>query len=405
MDTYWLWLATRHHLGSQGQHELLETFPSAERIYAAGREEYAEALSLSPQALESLLDKDLSGAHQIRQQCRKLGVEILCWDSPRFPDRLKRIPDPPVVLYCLGNMPDVDGEVTIGVVGTRKATPYGMTVAREMGYQIACGGGVLISGLADGIDGAAMRGALEAKKKVIGVLGFGPDIVYPRSNEKLFQQVRENGCLLSEYPPGTRGSKWTFPQRNRIISGLSLGVLVVEAPDRSGALITAHHAAEQGRDVFCVPGPVHQESCAGSNQLLRDRLARVATCGGDVLEEYEAMFPGKVSLAKAATTPPGMKNHAPEAPKAAVSSPSALPVTKINIDKDNSGAYIDLNKRLSGLSSQEQQLVQLISGGSGDLDRLLEQLPQNPQAVLGMVTMLELKGILRRDGDRISLNE
>ena len=223
--------------------------------------------------------------------------------------------------------------------------------------------------MAYGIDGLAMSGALTAGAVTVGVLGCGADVVYPQSNRALFRDVENYGCILSEFPPGTQPAKWTFPKRNRIISGLSNGVLVVEAPERSGALITARLAADQGRDVFAVPGNVDQTGCVGSNRLLKEG-ANVAMDGWDVMGEYEALYPGKI---RKDTRPSHMRVYPQEVRSAALAekteekiaqnpgipmkkSPLQKTKEKIIIDNGEPSPYSDVNKAPPKLSQEEQTI-------------------------------------------------
>ena len=218
-------------------------------------------------------------ANGILGDCAAKGIYVLTYQDAAYPNRLKHIPDPPLTLYYQGTLPDFDAEPAVAVVGTRRASAYGCLTARRMGYQIAKCGGLVVSGMAGGVDTLAMKGALLAEQPVVGVLGNGLDVVYPRSNRDLYQDVAWRGCLLSEFPPGTPPIGRNFPRRNRIISGLTCGVVVVEAPARSGALITAQLALDQGRDVFAVPGNVDAACSAGSNGLLRKALLWSSTAG------------------------------------------------------------------------------------------------------------------------------
>ncbi len=290
MLLYWIWYAQLPHIGSREKALLLEHYSDPKRIYEDNIRTIAEE-PLPDKIVEALKNKDLTGAEKILAVCRKKDVGILCWDDPRFPRKLKNISDAPLVLYYKGDLPDFDAQPLIGVVGTRKATAYGIQVARNMAEEMARCGLLVVSGCASGIDAAAMQGAMEAGKQVIGVLGCGIDTIYPKTARKLYMQTERSGCLISEYPPGTKPNRWHFPQRNRIISGISDGVLVVEAPEKSGALITANYALEQGRDVFAVPGNVGVSACAGSNALLRDG-AMVACSGWDVAQMYALQYPG-----------------------------------------------------------------------------------------------------------------
>ena len=297
-------------------------------------------------------------------------------------------------------------------MGTRKASAYGLTTAKRMGYQIARCGGIVVSGMAFGIDAMAMAGALTAGAPVVGVLGCGADLVYPASNRALFRDVAEYGCILSEFAPGTPPAKWTF------ISGLSCGVLVVEAPEKSGALITARMAAEQGRDVFAVPGNIDQPSFAGSNRLLRDG-AIVASSGWDVLSEYEALFPDKIHP----DTQPVHQTAYPdevrlavlegEKPLPKVAQKPRLPrkpenlkkeLDKKAIDKGPTAAYSDTNQPALKLSADEQAIVSALEGGERLVDDVIAETGLSTGRLLSSLTMLELRGVIRRlPGKRIVL--
>ena len=290
MIVHWLWLAHRPGLTDYMKAELLRHFSDPEDIYFAQPEAFAHMEGFTKEMAQALADKDLTAAEKNLADAMKYKLHILTYRDAGYPQRLKNIADPPIVLYYKGKLPEFDALPVIAVVGTRDATAYGLKMAKNLGAQISRCGGLVISGLATGIDGLAMRGALSAGKAVVGLMGCGVDIVYPTYNKSLLLDTQRYGCLLSEFPPGTPPYKWNFPKRNRIISGLSCGVVVVEAPKRSGALITASQAAEQGRDVFVIPGNVDVAACAGSNALLRDGAIAVST-GWDILSEYASLFP------------------------------------------------------------------------------------------------------------------
>ena len=417
MLVHWIWLAHRPGLGPRTKAELLRHFRDPEAVYFADEEALGN-LELSTEARAALLDKNLDASEKILEQCRKKRLSILTLQDAAYPSRLKNIPDPPPVLYCKGQLPDFDGSPVIGVVGTRKASAYGLTVAKRMGYQIGKCGGIVVSGMAYGIDGLAMSGALTAGAKTVGVLGCGADIVYPRSNRALFRDVEAYGCILSEFAPGQPATKWTFPMRNRIISGLSCGVLVVEAPEKSGALITARLALEQGRDVFAVPGNIDIPTCAGSNALLRDGAIMVSS-GWDVLSEYQALFPEKIhredGTPRQRAYPDEVRRAGLEAEKAPprVAQSPRIPeemsdlkknLEKKSIDKEPREAYSDVNATLSRLSSEERQVVEILRGGQRLVDDVIAETGMTTGKLLGILTMLELKGVIRRlPGKQISL--
>ena len=418
MLVHWIWLAHRSKLSDLNKRILLEHYRDPEEVYYADVEALGQCVELSAEAVSSLEDKDLETCQEILDRCARLKLKILTMQDAAYPAKLKNISDPPLVLYYKGQLPDFDGSPVIGVVGTRKASVYGLTAAKRMGYQIAKCGGIVVSGMAYGIDAMAMSGALTAGKETVGVLGCGVDLVYPASNRSLFQDVEAYGCILSEFAPGTPPAKWTFPKRNRIISGLSNGVLVVEAPEKSGALITAGLALEQGRDVFVVPGNIDQPGFVGSNRLLRDG-GTVVSCGWDVISEYQGLYPGKI---REDTTPcqisadlrEAEKNAAEwEKPQPKVAEKTKLPgkkrdvektIEKKAIDNSSSGSYIDVNDRLSRLAGDELTVAAALRGGERLVDDVIAETGLSTGKILAVLTMLELKGIIRRlPGKRIAL--
>ncbi|TYO97914.1 DNA-processing protein DprA [Desulfallas thermosapovorans] len=210
-------------------------------------------------------------------------MSVLFYTDNRYPEQLKNIYDPPPVLFVSGRA-DCLNDTTVALVGARKATPYGLSVAENLARELAGAGVTVVSGMARGIDAAAHRGALDAGGKTIAVLGCGVDVVYPRENGRLMGNIMQNGAVISEFPPGTPPDAWHFPVRNRIISGLSKAVVVVEAARRSGALITAHVALDQGRDVMAVPGNITSKLSRGPNELIKQGAAPVLDAG-DIIEE------------------------------------------------------------------------------------------------------------------------
>jgi DNA processing protein len=211
------------------------------------------------------------------------GVQVITWDCPTYPGLLKAIPNPPPVLYVCGDLLPQDAWA-LGVVGTRQASVYGREATRTLAQGLAAGGVTIVSGLAYGIDTVAHRAALDAGGRTVAVLGSGVDVIYPTDNRGLAADIARQGAVVSEYPLGTKPEARNFPPRNRIISGLSLGVLVVEGSPRSGAMITAAYAVEQGREVFAVPGSILSRNSGGPSQLIQQG-AKLVTSIGDILEE------------------------------------------------------------------------------------------------------------------------
>ena len=299
---YWLWLTELPGLTNQTRLALLRHFPTPEDVYYADPEEVLLTEGITREQAKLLEDKDCSGADRILADCQQLDLDLLTIQDAGYPNRLRNIYDPPCLLYVRGRLPAFDDEASIAVVGTRDCTPYGVSCAEKLGYGLAAGGAVVVSGLARGVDSAALRGALRAGGTVTAVLGNGLDVVYPPENQYLYEDVAAAGALISAYPPGTPPEAKHFPVRNRIMSGLCLGTLVVEAPARSGALITAGTALEQGRDVFAVPGPIDAPASVGCNRLIRDGAGLVSDAW-DILGEYEPRFPDKLRREGARETP------------------------------------------------------------------------------------------------------
>ena len=406
MLIHWIWYATRTGMGDKTKAALLSMFEDPEAIYFATEQELQRCEELTDAAVESLMDKTLLDCEEILEQCQRKKIHILTFQDAAYPARLKNIPDPPMVLYYKGTIPFFDELPVIGVVGTRKASAYGLTTAKRIGYQIAACGGCVVSGMATGIDGVAMKGALTAGGTVVGVLGCGADVVYPFSNRWLYADAEKYGCLLTEFPPGTPPIGLNFPRRNRIISGLSCGVLVVEAPEKSGALITARLSAEQGRDVFVVPANIDVETAMGSNALMRDGAIPVSS-GWDILSEYQHQFPGKVrqkrtnvsvtanaeELSRERETLPKVAEQ-PVKPEKRKEKKSLL--RKIVIDNSEKSAYSDHKKTQTVLTADEQTIVELLAGGQRLVDDVIAESGMASGAVLASLTLQEVKGVVRR---------
>ena len=289
MLKYWVWLSELKGLRNQTRLALLRRFGDPESIFYADADELLLTDGVERSQLKLLENHDLAPADRILADCQRLDIRLLTLSDAAYPGRLKNIYDPPALLYCKGRLPLLDDLLCVAVVGTRDCTPYGVACAEKLGFGLASGGAVVVSGLAKGSDAAATRGALRAGGVTVGVVGNGLDVYYPYESRYLYEDVASAGILLSEYPPGTEPASGHFPVRNRIISGLSLAALVVEAPEKSGALITAATALEQGRDVFAVPGPIDAPASVGCNCLIRDGAGLVSDAS-DILREYEGRF-------------------------------------------------------------------------------------------------------------------
>jgi len=368
---YWIWLSTRTGIGASRVNKLLEFFGTPIDIYNARDRDYLDVEGIKPADLKQLMSKDLTSANDILSSCAQLGYRILSMQDSDYPDRLRNIYDPPPVLYVKGKLPDIDDEPVVGVVGTRKCTPYGITTAESVGYKLSGCGAVVVTGLARGVDTAATRGALRGGKATIGVVGSGVDIIYPPENKSVYNDVADHGAVISEYPPGTPAVKGHFPARNRIISGISLGIAVIEAPRQSGALITAARALEQGRDVFALPGNVDARSCEGSNALLREGAIPFLSAD-DIIDEYIELYPDKLSI-------------------------SMQSEVKKSFDNRHKVDYIVLGNLIGKLDGDEKVIVESIGLNSLHIDEIIKATGMPAQKVLSSLTILELSGCVTRN--------
>lgn len=387
---YWIWLSECKGLTNRSRVLLLDHFGSPEDAYYADAAEYALVEGLAKKQLELLADKSTAAADKILGDCQRLGLRVLTMQDADYPARLRNIFEPPCVLYVKGTLPAFDEEVAVAMVGTRACTPYGTSCAEKLAYGLARQGALVVSGAARGIDSAAHRGALRAGGVTVAVLGNGLDVVYPEENASLYRDIAAAGALLSEYPPGTAAEGWHFPIRNRIISGLCLATVVVEAPlERSGALITANTALEQGRDVFAVPGPIDAPMSRGCNRLIADGAGLVSE-SWDVLREYESRYPHKIlgervelphTLGYQARTE--QEDAGREAPPAKA---ETLPTLDLSADH--------------GLTDDQLALLRALREGEKQVDDLIELTQIPTRRVLSALTMLELDGYAAQNGGK-----
>lgn len=291
----WVELNMTTGIGPRAAAKLLERFGSAEAVYRATRTEL-EQLRLIPEAVDSIIARDLQTTAEAEiQAVRKLGGDILLLDDGVYPSSLREIYDPPIVLYVKGAWSECLDQPCIGVVGSRRCSTYGQNSALMLARDLAQRGMTVISGFARGIDAAAHRGALEAGGRTVAVLGTGIDEVYPRDHRKLATEILAGGgALVSQFPLRTPPVSENFPYRNRIISGLSLGVVVVEAAENSGSLITARLAIEQNREVFAVPGNITSRNSFGTNYLIKGAGAKLVQQWQDIATELPPQIAAKL---------------------------------------------------------------------------------------------------------------
>lgn len=381
MLEHWIWLATRQGLNKRTQYELIRCFGDPLRVYRASAEDLKESPGITAKGLEALEDKSLEQATKILSQCEKKNIQILTLEDPGYPRRLGGIYDPPIVLYYLGVLPDWETKPMIGAVGTRSCSDYGIRTGEKFGYELSRCGAAVVTGMAEGVDTAILKGVLSAEGTPVVFLAGGVDVVYPVENSDLYQKLLTRGCILSEYPPEAKHMKWNFPVRNRLISGISHAVLVVEAPEKSGALITACHAMKQGRQVYVVPSPIDANSGQGSNALLKDGASMVQ-CAWDILEPYRREYEG---ISDCCRSPENDQKKTQIPPK-----------QKKVIDNSGKPPYIDVEKKPAVRSPQEQAIIDQLLAGPRLTDAVINDCGLPKPEALAVMTMLEIRGVLRR---------
>ena len=385
---YWVWLTTLEGVSSVTIRRLMDRFGGPREIFFGSCDDMPE---LSARERAALSNRDLSRTEAVLEKCRANGIGILTIADALYPERLRQISDPPPVLYVRGSLPFVDELPAVALVGTRRATPYGLKIARQLGQEITAGGGCVVTGMAAGVDAAAARGALMENGPCVGVLGTAIDVDYPAENAPLIADVASVGAIVSEFPPGYPTQSSNFPRRNRIISGLSCATCVVEAPRRSGALITADLALEQGRDLFAVPGNVDSPNSAGTNALIRD-CARAVTCGEDILAEYEGLYPYAVRRGAETFRSPEPGEEKREDAKSAIDKPPGIP-------------YIDVENRIADFPDDQKAILRALKDGETHIDEVIAATGFSAAKVLSTLTLLVIRGAVRsHPGKRYSLN-
>ena len=369
---YWVWLSMRA-VRPEIKNELLSHCDDVRTLYYARRADLTGLdVRLRPAELSSLLDKDLRAADGALELCERRGVSIITLQDAQYPVRLGNLTDAPCVLYVLGRLPRIDDRPAVTVIGTRRASDSGLRTARTFGADIARSGCILVSGMTDGIDGAAAVAAMDAGGTVIGVTGCAIDAGYAGT---VAARAAERGAVVSEFAPGDRAFGG-FRLRNRITAGLSLATILIEAPEKSGALLFARETAAQGKETFVVPGDVNGKSCAGSNALLTGGAAP-ALRAWDVLSGFQSAYP-------VLREPEAQEHPEPEPP---------APEQK-GIDKENGAAYIDMEMLQKHLTTPELQIVKALAPGALPLDELLDRAGLPQAEAMPAITMLQIMGVV-----------
>ncbi|HOZ47203.1 MAG TPA: DNA-processing protein DprA [Candidatus Hydrogenedentes bacterium] len=366
----WLSLAMVPGIGTAHFVQLLARFRTPHQILNASESALHDVVG--PKLAERVAHyRDVVDAAAQERRMAEYNAQLITLDDASYPVRLAEIYNPPLVLFMRGALFEAD-QHCVAVVGTRRPTPYGIRMAERLGGGLAARGITVVSGMAAGIDAAAHRGALDAGGRTIAILGNGVDVVYPPAHGELMDRIIQHGCVLSEFEMGTAPSKGNFPHRNRIISGMTLGTVIVEAPIKSGALITAKQAAEQGREVFAVPGQVGVHNAEGPHSLIREGAKLVETVE-DILVELELPAEIRQPSAAARVAPPPVEEGDTPAPRP---EPAARPKAETN--------------------DVEKDVLSVLSPDGSFVDEIAQACRISVSEALSSLTMLELKGLVRQ---------
>lgn len=385
---YWIWLQLSIGAGKSFK-EMIEHFGSVEEIYNSTFPERCRCSSITDKIIEKMDETTLDDADKIIAICAENEWDIITYDDSRYPAKLREIYQAPAVLYVDGKMPDFDNICSIGIVGTRKASRYALKVSRLYACGFADGGAIVVSGGALGVDSSAHYGALDANGVTVAVLGCGLGAKYLVQNAELREMIKRSGALITEYPPYTSASRHTFPMRNRIISGLSDGVLVTEAGSRSGSLITASCAVSQNRDVFAIPASVLDDGFTGTNRLIDDG-AIVATSPKKVLEEYREKYRSlAVSRVRSIKELCDFLSD-----DGSANAPQEAQIDFADLDSDRQ-ERLSLQDKAFALSGEEKLVYDSMRENYEDIDTISDRCGLAVNNTLIALTMLELEGLVQ----------
>lgn len=385
---HWIWLSMRN-VRRDKLWQLCTRFDGAQAVYEASDSELTGEAELTKDEIISLRsDRNFVSAEKVVAECEKKHICIIPITDEVYPMMLRNIDSPPIILYARGNVNCLTENLPFGIVGTRKASPKSLELTHKMSYMLAKSGFTIVSGMAAGADSAAACGALDAGCKTIAVFGTGVDICYPKSNQKLMEAIMSNGCVISENAPGTPPLPWTFPQRNRIIAGISAGVLVTAAPEKSGSIITATLAMEQGKDVYVTPGSLDDKEYTGSLALIKDGASMITEVE-DIIYAY-GKTPAKADKSYERILQMRRYGTSKQPENIEKTQPEKIKAVK-NIKKEREEDK-SIDKITDGMSEEEKAIIKVILDGDTQFDMIAAKTGLDAGDLFAKLTMLEING-------------
>ena len=377
---YWLWLSLKKSMTASKMQRILQYFNSPKEVFDAPKEKLSAIKAFDRRTVLALSDKRLDRVNEIKKLLKVYNIKVITFDSPYYPKNLKHIDAPPYVLYTRSNQRiNLNEYIRIAMVGNRQATEYGTHIARKLSYDLASNGIVVVSGMAKGIDTAAHRGAIESGGITVAVMGCGLDMAYPKENTELMGEIIKTGIAISEYPPGEKPINWHFPERNRIISGITQGTVVVEAPERSGSLITANYAIDQDKVLFAVPGDVTRKNSVGTNNLLKEYAVPV-TSARDIFDYYSFDY-SEIAEIRELQSKKGIK------------------------EAEYKEKTADKKEIYKDLTDEEKHIITKLSMDPVGFEELLQKTGFAADKLTSLITMLEIKGKIKtHPGKNFTLN-
>ncbi len=382
-EIYWLWLSLLN-ISIKARSAIIRQFGSAESAFHTKEGSFRTLKGVTAKEAEFLEERSLRDSERSLDLCDQYGITVLPITDPLYPERLKEIFFPPPVIYLLGKFLPIDDIPVISVIGTRRASPYGIKMGQKIAFEVSKCGGTVLSLLTTGIDEAAAKGMLKCGRPGIAVLGTSHD--HCRSD--LMQDISSTGTVISEYPPGKQMSKHFFRERNRIAAGLSVGVVVIEAPEKSGTSLFVSDAIEQGKDIFAIPGNADAENSVGTLSMLKEG-AKLVTCGADVMEEYEIRFPDLICQEDFSLR--FFDESDSEEAQSETASNAQGPAFEKEADSPEA-----IREQYAGLTEEQRFILQNINHVPAHIDEITEKTGLTVPKVLAQLTVLEIKGIVTR---------